>query len=109
MWDYCYSSCKVFLKVYKNDKIQNALYGIRAVITGIILYAAVKLALENGIIGASENLIIKNGYNIFVSSNQLFELKSMIIIVLSFLILLKTKIHPIFIICIAGGLGLILF
>ncbi|MCM1989263.1 chromate transporter [Oceanirhabdus seepicola] len=100
---------KFFLKFYENDKIQSALYGIRAVITGIIFFAAVKLALENGIIGASENLFIKNGYNIFVSSNQLFELKSIIIIVLSFLALLKTKIHPIFIICIAGGVGLFLF
>lgn len=98
-----------FFKVYDHPKVQAALYGLRPVITGIILYAAISIALKNKMIMTAAEETIQKGFGLSISGVQLFEGKSLAIIVLTLLILLKTRIQPIFIILAAGLAGMLLF
>lgn len=98
-----------FFKIYKHPKVKAAFYGLRPVITGIIIYAAVSFALKNGVIAASAGKTISSGYNIFFMGNHLFELKSLMIAAAAFFILIKTKTHPIFVIISSGILGTFIF
>ncbi len=98
-----------FFKVYNHPKVQAAFYGLRPVITGIILYAATSLAFKNGIIAATAKNLIITGINISALGIKLFELKSLVIVVVSFLLLAKTKTHPIIIIICSGILGVLIF
>lgn len=98
-----------FFKVYHNPYVKSALYGMRCVVTGIIFYAAIKLALGNGIFLANVNNVISSGWNVEWNLIHLVEIKSLIIIVLTFILLVKTKIHPIFIIIACGVTGVIIY
>ena len=98
-----------FFKIYKHQMVKAALYGLRPAITGIILFAAAGLSLKNGIIAAAPDKLIINGCNIFIGGAQIFELKSLIIAAAAFLILVKTKIHPICVITVSGIVGMIIF
>ncbi|HWR45625.1 chromate transporter [Sporomusa sp.] len=95
-----------FLKCNSHPAAQGILYGLRAVIPGIILVAALKMAIENGIIFSAHG--IAHGINIAISSWN-FEIKSIMIMVLSVILLIKTKIPPIFLIIASGLCGLVLF
>lgn len=98
-----------FFKIYANPSMQAALYGLRPVITGIILFAAVSLALKNNIIAAEPGRLIENGFYLSALGYNLFEIKSIVIGIAVFLILAKTKISPIFLIISSGLLGVVLF
>lgn len=98
-----------FFKVYNHPIVKGALYGLGPVITSLILFAAVKLALENSIVVSASGYLIETGYNVHARGIHLFEVKSLVMAVAAFLILTKTKVHPIFVILGAGVLGLILF
>ena len=98
-----------FFKVYNNSRVKAALYGLRPVITGIILYSAVKIAQGKGIVSAASDKVIAGGTNISLGGVHLFELKSIIIAAVSFIILIKTRIHPIFVIAGAGITGVLIF
>lgn len=98
-----------FFKIYNSSALKAALYGLRPVITGIIVYAAVKISLKNSIFFSHNLPIIKKGINIFYKDLHLFELKSLIIIVVSFFIMSKTKIHPILVIISGAFVGIMLF
>lgn len=98
-----------FFKAYNHPLVQAALNGLRPVITGIILYAAVSLAIKNGMILAAGNTLIPGGWNITAAGVNLLEVKSLILIAATFLILIKTKIQPIFLILAAGVLGVFLY
>lgn len=98
-----------FFKIYKHPKVKAAFYGLRPVITGIIIYAAVSFALNNGVIAASTEKMIENGWNISLAGVNLFEVKSVLITIGSLVLLVKTKIHPIFVIIGAGMLGILIF
>ena len=98
-----------FFKVYNNSSVKAALYGLRPVITGIILYSAVKIAQGKGIVSAASDKVIAGGTNISLGGVHLFELKSIIIAAVSFIILIKTRIHPIFVIAGAGITGVLIF
>ncbi|WHH56878.1 chromate transporter [Petroclostridium sp. X23] len=98
-----------FFKIYQYPAVQSALYGLRPVITGIIVFAAVKIALSSGIVAAAPGQMMENGYNINMGSVHLFELKSILMTVVAFFSLIKTKVHPIFVIIGAGVLGIVLF
>ncbi len=97
-----------FFKVYEHPMVKGALYGLRPVITGIIVYAAVKIAINNGIVAAHEG-VIESGINMNYGGMHIFELKSLIMVLVVFVILTKTKIHPIFVIIASGLLGIFLF
>ena len=98
-----------FFKVYNHPIVRSALYGLRPIITGIILYAAFNIARTNGIIAASENNLIDSNFNVMINGVHLFELKSLIITIASFFALVKTKLHPIFVILISALIGIMVF
>lgn len=98
-----------FFNVYKNQNVQAALYGLRPAIAGIVLYAAAKLAISNGIFFSHVDKLIKTGYNIILLGQHIVELKSLVMFVVAFLLLTKTKLHPIFLIIASGITGIILF
>jgi chromate transporter len=84
-----------------------------AVITGVIFFAAVDFAIKNGIIlpdmFEKSGHLIKGGWNIAISKVNLFEIKSIIIAAAAFLLLVKTKVHPILIILGSAIVGILLF
>jgi len=98
-----------FFNVYKNKHIQAALYGLRPAIAGIVLYAAAKLAMTNGIFFSHIDKLIKTGYNIIISAHHIVEVKSLVIFAVTFILLAKSKIHPIFLIIASGIAGIFLF
>ncbi len=98
-----------FFKVYKHPVVRSILNVLGPVITGIIFYAAVGIALKNGIVFAGQDSVIEGGWNVYASGRQLFEVKSILIAAGAFFLLVKTKVHPIFIIVGSGILGAILF
>lgn len=98
-----------FFKVYNHPRVQAALYGLRPVVTGIILYAAVNLAIKNSIIAAAPNKLILHGINITALGLQLFEAKSLVITALTFGILVRTRVQPIFLILAFGVIGVFIF
>lgn len=98
-----------FFKIHQNPKVQGILYGLRPVITGIILYAAISIALKNNIILAAQDKLISKGIYLTVIGENIFELKSAIISTISFFILAKTKISPLFLILGSGILGMLIF
>ncbi|MCX7841986.1 MAG: chromate transporter [Clostridia bacterium] len=97
-----------FFKAYNHPIVQYALNGLRPVITGIILYAGISIALKNGMLGTVPAACIQNGIYISLFGG-FFELKSLLIAAATFLILLKTKVQPVFIIAAAGFLGVFIF
>jgi chromate transporter len=84
---------KLFIKYQEHSVVKAAFYGLRATIVGIIAYSALKFALGNGIIGG----------------RNLVDIKSFCIVIISLLILLKTKLHPGYLIAASGALGILLF
>lgn len=82
-----------FHKLRNHKVIQSAFYGIRPVITGLILYAGLRIALKNGFIGG-EHWIDGVSVLLILSSLGLFCL---------------TRLHPAFIIMISGGLGVLIY
>lgn len=98
-----------FFKVYQHPIVQGALYGLRPVITGIIAYAAISIAIKNNIIMAAQEKLIPKGFYISLSGQNLLEIKSILITITTFILLKKTKISPIFLIIGSGILGMLAF
>ena len=98
-----------FSKINKNEHAQRVLYGLRSVVPSIILFAAVSLALKNGMILGTIKNSPPTGFNLSLFSINLIEIKSVAIASITFLLLLKTKVHPAFILLGAGVTGLIIF
>jgi chromate transporter len=98
-----------FFKVCKHYLVQSALYGLRPIITGIILYAAYKIGSGSGIFYSTKEDIIEKGWNFSIGSTHIFEIKSILIAAVAFVLLTKTKIHPIFIIIGSGIMGILIF
>lgn len=83
-----------FLKKFKEAKIiESVFYGLRPAITGIIAFAAVKFAAGNGIIGGS----------------NFIDIKSLAMTIIAFLVIVRTKLHPVYIILISGAAGILIF
>lgn len=83
---------KLFIKFQEHSIVKAIFYGLRPTIIGIIAYAAIKFALGNGIIGGAD----------FV------DLKSLIIMLIAFFILVRTKIHPACLVVASGVIGVVL-
>jgi chromate transporter len=96
-------------KIYKHPLVKAAFYGLRPVITGIIIYAAVSLLLKNHMIFAASHDFINHGVNLIIQGVQLIEVKSILLAAAVFVVLLKTKIPPIFLIFASGVIGIVLF
>lgn len=98
-----------FFRIYRHPKVQAALYGMRPVITAVILFAAIGIALKNNILGAAPENYIGKGIYLPGWGHGLIELKSLAIGAVAFILLLKTKTHPLLLIAGAGLLGILLF
>ncbi len=83
---------KLFIKFQERSIVKAIFYGLRPAIIGIIAYAAIKFALGNGIIGGAGSV----------------DLTGLAIMLVSFLTLVKTKIHPVCILAASGVIGVIL-
>lgn len=84
---------KLFIKFQNHPIVKAAFYGLRATIVGVIAFAAIKFAISNGIIG---------GRNII-------DIKSSILLVVTFIMLIKTKFHPAYLILASGIIGVFIF
>lgn len=98
-----------FNKIYNNPTFKSVLYGLSPVVTGIILFASVSLALKNGMINAVSDNLIKNGFYISMLGHKIFELKSILLTLAAFVFLIKTKVKPVFLIIAGGIIGVLLF
>jgi chromate transporter len=92
----------VFFKFNKHPLKTLAFYGIRPVVAGLIISAALVVA---------ETAFLKSGVSINEITTNTFQaisLQNVFIFLLSLFLLIKTKINPILIIVISGTLGLLL-
>jgi len=82
-----------FYKINENEWVKSALYGLRAVVTGLIFYGAIRFARSNGIIGeiTTESIIL------------------IIMFAIGLFLLLKVRVHPIFVILGSGVMGVMIF
>lgn len=83
---------KLFVKYQNHRNVKAAFYGLRPAIIGIIIYAAINFAISNHIVG---------GKNIV-------DIKSTILMVIAFIVLVKTKLHPMYLILAAAVIGIVL-
>jgi chromate transporter len=83
----------LFFKYQENYYVKAAFYGLRSVIVGLIGYTAIKFAISNNIIG---------GVNII-------DIKSVIIMGVAFVVLLKDKFHPVLVILSSAVAGILIF
>lgn len=98
-----------FFKVYKRPLVSAAFYGLRPAITGIILYAAISLALKNGILLAASDKMIESGINVNFNGWHFFEAKSLMITTSIFFLLARSKIAPLVLILFSGIIGIMVF
>ncbi|MGC4376915.1 chromate transporter [Fictibacillus sp. Mic-4] len=82
----------VFTKVQHQPMIQSAFYGLRPVITGMIIFAAVQFAIQNNLIGIHH-----------------FHVTSLLFLFVSLGLLLFTRLHPAFVILLSGIAGIIVY
>jgi chromate transporter len=82
-----------FYKANKNRLVQSAFYGLRPIIVGLIVYAAIKFAAHNQVIG-----------EITYHSISLFA-----IFILALVALLRLHFHPAFVIILSGLVGVALY
>jgi len=83
----------IFFRIHQNKWVQSSLYGLRSVITGLILYAAVVFAVRNGL----------------VTSVSWFTLSQLLIFAGSLAALLLLRKHPLTILIISGLIGIALY
>ena len=84
---------KLFFKFQEHPTVKAAFYGLRPTIIGVIAFAAIKFAISNGIIGGS----------------NFIDIKSSILMVVAFIMLVKTKFHPAYLILASGLIGIVIF
>lgn len=83
---------KLFVKFQHHRNVKAAFYGLRPAIIGVIIFAAINFAISNHIVG---------GKNII-------DIKSTIMMLVAFIVLVKTKLHPIYLILAAAVIGIVL-
>lgn len=83
-----------FYKVNKNPFVQSAFYGLRPIVTSLIIYAAIHFALANGIL--TRHL-------------SMHTAGLLVIFLLSLIALDRYKIHPTLVIILAGVAGVIFY
>ncbi|MGM7723329.1 chromate transporter [Metabacillus sp. Hm71] len=81
-------------KIHKNSLVKSAFYGLRPIVTSLILYAAIKLAISNGVLSASLS----------------WDMITMLMIFgFSLTALLYFRVHPVLIILGAGVSGMFIY
>lgn len=92
----------IFEKIYNSQYFEWALMGLKPIVVGIIAFAAINMAMKNGIAFASTP--IQNSYNLTVF-NYHFNVISLLLLIVSFFIIVKVKIHPFFMILVGAIFG----
>ncbi|MRH43305.1 chromate transporter [Aquibacillus halophilus] len=82
-----------FFRFNENKFVKSAFYGLRPIITGLIVYAAIKFAITNNVIGEL----------------SWHTASLMIIFGLSLFSLIKLRLHPLFVIALSGFVGMVLY
>ncbi|MCF2624937.1 chromate transporter [Fusobacterium perfoetens] len=100
--------CAVFEKIYHSKNFKAALSGLKPAVVGITFYAAIKFGIKNGIIFSKAQNAVESTMNINFM-DMVFNIPSVIIIAVSFLILMKTKVHPIILVVAGAILGVLIF
>jgi chromate transporter len=98
-----------FSKIYHYEYVQAAFGGLRPVVTGIVLYAALSLAMQNGVLNMEGSTVIPNGIQVSLFPHSMLELKSALILAITFLILIMNKKHMILVLVASGVAGIIFF
>jgi chromate transporter len=83
-----------FKKLYKYRLVEAAFYGLRPIVLGLIFYSAIKFALANQVVSLT------------ISSQSIILL---VVFGLSLAALVKFKLHPMFVILLSGGVGVLVF
>jgi chromate transporter len=83
----------IFYKVQRSTLVKSAFYGLRSIITGLIIYAALLFAVNNGL----------------VSSISWHTLSLLIIFAASLIALIYYRIHPIYVILFSGLVGVAVY
>ncbi|MCI1589098.1 chromate transporter [Heyndrickxia oleronia] len=83
-----------FYKINQNKLVQSAFYGLRPIVTSLIIYAAIHFAIENGVISLHVSWHMISLFLLFLAS----------LVGLSYF-----KIHPTLVILFAGIIGVIIF
>ncbi len=96
----------VFEKIYHSKYLKWALAGLKPIVVGIIIYAAISMGMKNGIFFAAKP--ISNSANFAVLSSY-FNVMSIIIFSGAIVAMIKTKIHPFFMILTGAALGCLFF
>lgn len=78
-----------FYKANKNRMVQSAFYGLRPIIVGLIIYAAIKFAISNQVVGPL----------------SYYTLSLLLIFAISFFALLRLRMHPVYVILLSGLVG----
>lgn len=79
-----------FYKLNHNRIVQSAFYGLRPVVIGLIVFAAIKFSLSTGVVAAF----------------SLHTLSLIAIFVISLFLLIKRNAHPAYVIVMAGLIGM---
>ena len=96
----------VFEKIYHSKYLEWALAGLKPTVVGIIIYAAVNMAMKNGIFFAAKPIQNSTSYAV---SGLYFNVMSIIIFSAALYAMMKTKIHPCFMILTGAILGCLFF
>lgn len=82
-----------FYKIHHNNWVKAAFYGLRPIITGLIIYGAIRFAVSNGVIGS-------------LSTHTLIAL---LLFAASLFALLYVRLHPFFVIVLSGLVGIAIY
>lgn len=80
----------IFYRASSSKIVQSAFYGLRPIITGLIIYAAIRFAISNEFFGAL----------------SWYTFSLLFIFVLSLFALLRLRMHPVFVIMLSGLIGI---
>lgn len=83
----------IFYKLQQTMGFKSAFYGLRSIITGLIIYAALVFAINNGLIG----------------SLSWHTISLLLIFVLSLFALIRYRLHPVYVILLSGLVGIAIY
>jgi chromate transporter len=83
---------RLFMKYKEHPNVKAAFYGLRPAIIGVITFAAINFAVSNHIVGGP----------------HILDIKSVIIMIAAFIVLIRTKLHPLYLILAAALIGILL-
>jgi chromate transporter len=98
-----------FNKIYRYRYVQAAFSGLRPVVTGIILYAAISLSIQNRIVDLDGLSTITNGLYFSLFSHPVLEIKSLLIVIMTFSLLMYNKKNMMLVLVLGGVSGILIF